>query len=85
MPAVLGMRISALGALALIVGPSAARPAAARRSLPAGVAQLLLLIHVVGGMHNDGLMIGLMLAWCRYCGAGVGGAFGSALLGLAVM
>ncbi|MFH8423124.1 polyprenol phosphomannose-dependent alpha 1,6 mannosyltransferase MptB [Streptomyces sp. NPDC018038] len=64
-PAVLGTRLLAVGALALIVW--AVRGLGGGRGGPDGAVWLaalnpLLLIHVVGGMHNDGLMIGLMLA-----------------------
>ncbi|MFE5947725.1 polyprenol phosphomannose-dependent alpha 1,6 mannosyltransferase MptB [Streptomyces sp. NPDC056480] len=64
-PAVLGMRLLAVGALALIVW--AVRGLGGGRGGPDGALWLaalnpLLLVHVVGGMHNDGLMIGLMLA-----------------------
>ncbi|MCX5228354.1 polyprenol phosphomannose-dependent alpha 1,6 mannosyltransferase MptB [Streptomyces sp. NBC_00233] len=64
-PAVLGMRLLAVGALALIVW--AVRGLGGGRGGPDGALWLaalnpLLLIHVIGGMHNDGLMIGLMLA-----------------------
>ncbi|MET7755982.1 polyprenol phosphomannose-dependent alpha 1,6 mannosyltransferase MptB [Streptomyces sp. NPDC005389] len=64
-PAVLGMRLLAVGALALIVW--AVRGLGGGRGGPDGALWLaalnpLLLIHVVGGTHNDGLMLGLMLA-----------------------
>ncbi|WP_411108196.1 polyprenol phosphomannose-dependent alpha 1,6 mannosyltransferase MptB [Streptomyces sp. c-19] len=63
-PAVLGMRLIALAALALIVW--AVRGLGGGQGGRAGAVWLaalnpLLLIHVVGGMHNDGLMIGLVL------------------------
>ncbi|MGW4160677.1 polyprenol phosphomannose-dependent alpha 1,6 mannosyltransferase MptB [Streptomyces sp. NPDC004788] len=83
LPAVLGFRLLALAALALIVW--------AVRGLGGGPGALwlaalnpLLLIHVVGGVHNDGLMIALVL-----CGVllAVRGRWvsGSAVLGLAMM
>ncbi|GGT83394.1 MULTISPECIES: polyprenol phosphomannose-dependent alpha 1,6 mannosyltransferase MptB [Streptomyces] len=60
-PAVFGMRLIALGALALIVW--AVRGLGGdSRALWLAALNPLLLIHVVGGMHNDGLMIGLMLS-----------------------
>ncbi|MFE5911862.1 polyprenol phosphomannose-dependent alpha 1,6 mannosyltransferase MptB [Streptomyces wedmorensis] len=126
-PAVLGMRLIALGALALIVwavrGLWAARGAAGddggsggREGGPAGreggsggrdggsagrdggsgvsggaggalwLAALnpLLLVHVVGGMHNDGLMIGLMLSGVLLAARGRWVA-GCVLIGLAMM
>ncbi|MFE1382688.1 polyprenol phosphomannose-dependent alpha 1,6 mannosyltransferase MptB [Streptomyces sp. NPDC058740] len=83
-PAVLGMRILALGALALIVwavrGLSGGRPGA----LWLAALNPLLLIHVVGGMHNDGLMIGLMLGGVLLA-VRERWVLGSVLLGLAVM
>ncbi|WP_314611848.1 polyprenol phosphomannose-dependent alpha 1,6 mannosyltransferase MptB [Streptomyces stackebrandtii] len=63
-PAVLGMRLIALGALALIVwAVRGLGGGAGGRDGAVWLAALnpLLLIHVVAGMHNDGLMIGLML------------------------
>lgn len=82
-PAVLGMRLIALAALALIVwavrglggGPGA---------LWLGALNPLLLIHVVGGMHNDGLMIGLMLSGVVLAVRGRW-VLGSVLVGLAMM
>ncbi|MET9432672.1 polyprenol phosphomannose-dependent alpha 1,6 mannosyltransferase MptB [Streptomyces sp. NPDC006551] len=82
-PAVLGMRLIALVALALIVwavrglggGPGA---------LWLGALNPLLLIHVVGGMHNDGLMIGLMLSGVVLAVRGRW-VLGSVLVGLAMM
>ncbi|MER8044861.1 polyprenol phosphomannose-dependent alpha 1,6 mannosyltransferase MptB [Streptomyces sp. NPDC094032] len=83
-PAVLGMRIVAVGALALIVwavrGLSDGRPGA----LWLAALNPLLLIHVVAGMHNDGLMIGLMLGGVLLAVRGRWVA-GSVLVGLAVM
>ncbi|MFD7089232.1 polyprenol phosphomannose-dependent alpha 1,6 mannosyltransferase MptB [Streptomyces sp. NPDC059896] len=87
-PAVLGMRLIAVGALLLIVW--ALRRLARERgtsesgALWLGALNPLLLTHVIGGMHNDGLMIGLMLAGVVFALRGrwiVGGA----LVGLAMM
>ncbi|MGW6565508.1 polyprenol phosphomannose-dependent alpha 1,6 mannosyltransferase MptB [Streptomyces sp. NPDC054975] len=82
-PAVVGMRLIALAALALVVW--------AVRGLGGGggavwLAALnpLLLIHVVGGTHNDGLMIGLMLSGVLLASRGRW-VLGSVLVGLAVM
>ncbi|MEU6933024.1 polyprenol phosphomannose-dependent alpha 1,6 mannosyltransferase MptB [Streptomyces sp. NPDC046374] len=83
-PAVLGMRLIAVGALALIFwavrGLSDARPSA----LWLAALNPLLLIHVVGGIHNDGLMIGLMLGGLLLAVRGRW-VTGSVLVGLAVM
>ncbi|MFE3514693.1 polyprenol phosphomannose-dependent alpha 1,6 mannosyltransferase MptB [Streptomyces sp. NPDC059166] len=87
-PAVLAMRLLALISLALIAWalPRLARahgrsPGAA---LWLGALNPLLLVHVAGGLHNDGLMAGLMLAGVLLAlrGRWVGG---SALIGLAMM
>ncbi|MFD8921342.1 polyprenol phosphomannose-dependent alpha 1,6 mannosyltransferase MptB [Streptomyces sp. NPDC059569] len=87
-PAVLGMRLIAVGALVLIVW--ALRRLARERgtsesgALWLGALNPLLLMHVIGGMHNDGLMIGLMLAGVVFALRDkwiVGGA----LVGLAMM
>ncbi|MEU2432922.1 polyprenol phosphomannose-dependent alpha 1,6 mannosyltransferase MptB [Streptomyces sp. NPDC007861] len=64
-PGVLGLRLLAVGALALIVW-SVRRLAAECGTSESGAVWLaalnpLTLMHVVGGAHNDGLMIGLML------------------------
>ncbi|MFF7179505.1 polyprenol phosphomannose-dependent alpha 1,6 mannosyltransferase MptB [Streptomyces sp. NPDC008121] len=82
-PAVLGMRLIALGALALIVW--------AVRGLGGGPGALwlaalnpLLLVHVIGGMHNDGLMIGLMLSGVLLATRGRW-VLGCVLVGLAMM
>ncbi|HEY9439441.1 MAG TPA: polyprenol phosphomannose-dependent alpha 1,6 mannosyltransferase MptB, partial [Streptomyces sp.] len=87
-PAVLAMRVIALGALVLIVWAlrRLARDHGVSESgaLWLGALNPLLLIHVVGGMHNDGLMIGLMLAGVLLAVRGRWVA-GSALTGLAVM
>ncbi|WP_137233139.1 polyprenol phosphomannose-dependent alpha 1,6 mannosyltransferase MptB [Streptomyces sp. BPSDS2] len=87
-PAVLAMRVVALLSLALIVW-SLRRLArehgrSESRALWLGALNPLLLIHVVGGMHNDGLMIGLMLAGFVLALRGKWIA-GSALIGLAMM
>lgn len=83
-PAVLGMRLLALGALALIVwavrGLSGGRPGA----LWLAALNPLLLVHLVGGMHNDGLMTGLMLGGMLLAVRGRW-VLGSVLVGLAVM
>ncbi|WP_406061693.1 polyprenol phosphomannose-dependent alpha 1,6 mannosyltransferase MptB [Streptomyces sp. NBC_01077] len=86
-PAVLGMRLLAVGALALIVW--AVRGLGGGRGGPDGALWLaalnpLLLIHVVGGMHNDGLMIGLMLAGVLLAVRGRW-VLGCVLVGLAMM
>ncbi|MFE6784524.1 polyprenol phosphomannose-dependent alpha 1,6 mannosyltransferase MptB [Streptomyces sp. NPDC057680] len=86
-PAVLGMRLLALGALALIVW--AVRGLGGGRGGPDGALWLaalnpLLLIHVVGGIHNDGLMIGLMLAGVLLAVRGRW-VLGCVLVGLAMM
>ncbi|MFH8625068.1 polyprenol phosphomannose-dependent alpha 1,6 mannosyltransferase MptB [Streptomyces vietnamensis] len=82
-PAVLGLRLVALGALALIVW--------AVRGFGGGGGALwlaalnpLLLVHVVGGMHNDGLMIGLMLGGVLLATRGRW-VLGSVLVGFAMM
>ncbi|MFD0151440.1 polyprenol phosphomannose-dependent alpha 1,6 mannosyltransferase MptB [Streptomyces sp. NPDC055721] len=86
-PAVIGMRLIALGALALIVW--------AVRGLGGGIGgrdgavwlaalNPLLLIHVVAGMHNDGLMIGLMLGGVLLAVRGRW-VLGCVLVGLAMM
>lgn len=92
-PAVLGMRLIALGALALIVwavrglaGRAGAGAGAGDRDGAVWLAALnpLLLIHVVGGMHNDGLMIGLMLSGVLLAVRGRW-VLGCVLVGLAMM
>ncbi|GAA2954203.1 polyprenol phosphomannose-dependent alpha 1,6 mannosyltransferase MptB [Streptomyces enissocaesilis] len=64
-PAVFGMRLVALAALALTAWATLhiarARGASETGALWLGALNPLTLIHVVGGMHNDGLMIALML------------------------
>ncbi|MET9721096.1 polyprenol phosphomannose-dependent alpha 1,6 mannosyltransferase MptB [Streptomyces zaomyceticus] len=86
-PAVLGMRLLAVAALALIVW--AVRGLGGGRGGPDGALWLaalnpLLLIHVIGGMHNDGLMIGLMLAGVLLAVRGRW-VLGCVLVGLAMM
>ncbi|MEU0298906.1 polyprenol phosphomannose-dependent alpha 1,6 mannosyltransferase MptB [Streptomyces sp. NPDC006175] len=87
-PAVLGMRLIALGSLVLIVW--ALRHLAREHGRDEGAAlwlgalNPLLLIHVAGGVHNDGLMTGLMLAGVLLALRGRWIA-GSALVGLAMM
>lgn len=87
-PAVLGLRLVAVAALALIVW--ALRRLARRLgtdeggALWLGALNPLLLTHVVGGIHNDGLMIGLLLAGMVLAGRGRWIA-GAALVGLAMM
>ncbi|MFI8001827.1 polyprenol phosphomannose-dependent alpha 1,6 mannosyltransferase MptB [Streptomyces sp. NPDC086010] len=87
-PAVLGMRLIALASLVLIVW--ALRDLAREHgrdesaALWLGALNPLLLIHVVGGIHNDGLMTGLMLAGALLALRGRW-ISGSALIGLAVM
>ncbi|MEV7564836.1 polyprenol phosphomannose-dependent alpha 1,6 mannosyltransferase MptB [Streptomyces tanashiensis] len=86
-PAVLGMRLIALGALALIVW--AVRGLGGGRGGAGGALWLaalnpLLLVHVVGGTHNDGLMIGLMLGGVLLATRGRW-VLGSVLVGFAMM
>ncbi|MGR8008593.1 polyprenol phosphomannose-dependent alpha 1,6 mannosyltransferase MptB [Streptomyces hypolithicus] len=87
-PAVLGMRVIALAALALTAWATlriaGACGASRTGALWLGVLNPLTLIHVVGGTHNDGLMIALMLsgAVCALRGRWVAG---SALITLAAM
>ncbi|GAA4903120.1 polyprenol phosphomannose-dependent alpha 1,6 mannosyltransferase MptB [Streptomyces coeruleoprunus] len=86
-PAVLGMRLVAVAALALVVwsllrlAPHRARTGA----LWLGALNPLLLIHVVGGMHNDGLMVGLLLAGTALALRRGRWIAGSALVALAMM
>ncbi|MGW8761725.1 polyprenol phosphomannose-dependent alpha 1,6 mannosyltransferase MptB [Streptomyces sp. NPDC055815] len=86
-PSVLGLRLVALGALALIVwavrglgGGGGGRDGA----LWLAALNPLLLVHVVGGMHNDGLMIGLMFGGVLLATRGRW-VLGSVLVGLAMM
>jgi len=87
-PAVLGMRVIALGGLVLIVWAlrNLAREHGRSESaaLWLGALNPLLLIHVVGGVHNDGLMTGLMLAGVLLALRGRW-ITGSVLIGLAMM
>ncbi|WP_328942824.1 polyprenol phosphomannose-dependent alpha 1,6 mannosyltransferase MptB [Streptomyces sp. NBC_00250] len=86
-PAVLGMRLIALGALALIVWAVrglGGGPGGSDGALWLAALNPLLLIHVVGGMHNDGLMIGLMLAGVLLAVRGRW-VLGCVLVGLAMM
>ncbi|MER6994342.1 polyprenol phosphomannose-dependent alpha 1,6 mannosyltransferase MptB [Streptomyces sp. NPDC000410] len=87
-PAVAGMRLLAVGALALIVWAvrrlAVECGASESRALWLAALNPLLLMHVVGGMHNDGLMIGLMLTGvvCALSGRWL---LGSAVVALAIM
>ncbi|MER7945972.1 polyprenol phosphomannose-dependent alpha 1,6 mannosyltransferase MptB [Streptomyces sp. NPDC096079] len=86
-PAVLGLRLIALGALALIVWAVrglGGGPGGRDGALWLAALNPLLLIHVVGGMHNDGLMIGLVLAGVLLATRGRW-VLGCVLVGLAVM
>ncbi|MEU2241613.1 polyprenol phosphomannose-dependent alpha 1,6 mannosyltransferase MptB [Streptomyces sp. NPDC018338] len=86
-PAVLGMRLIALGALALIVwAVRGLGGGAGGRDGAVWLAALnpLLLIHAVAGMHNDGLMIGLMLGGVLLAVRGRW-VLGCVLVGLAMM
>ncbi|MFE9134061.1 polyprenol phosphomannose-dependent alpha 1,6 mannosyltransferase MptB [Streptomyces sp. NPDC007355] len=86
-PAVLGMRLIALAALALIVWAVrglGGGPGGRAGALWLAALNPLLLIHVVGGMHNDGLMIGLLLGGVLLATRGRW-VLGSVLVGLAVM
>ncbi|MEU5218830.1 polyprenol phosphomannose-dependent alpha 1,6 mannosyltransferase MptB [Streptomyces sp. NPDC020807] len=86
-PSVLLMRLIALGALALVVW--AVRGIGGGSGGPAGAVWLaalnpLFLVHVVGGLHNDGLMIGLMLGGVLLAVRGRW-VLGCVLVGLATM
>lgn len=87
-PAVLALRLVAVAALLLIVWAvrRLAREYGADEGGALWLAALnpLLLVHVVGGAHNDGLMAGLALAGavCALRGRWV---FGAVLIGLAMM
>ncbi|MFD3654519.1 polyprenol phosphomannose-dependent alpha 1,6 mannosyltransferase MptB [Streptomyces sp. NPDC058620] len=87
-PAVLGMRLIAVAALLLIVWALRRLAREHGRSESAalwlGALNPLLLMHVIGGMHNDGLMIGLMLAGVVLAMRGRW-ITGSVLVGLAMM
>ncbi|WP_175408513.1 polyprenol phosphomannose-dependent alpha 1,6 mannosyltransferase MptB [Streptomyces sp. TRM64462] len=86
-PAVLGMRLIAVAALGLAVwallrlAPRGARTGA----LWLGALNPLMLVHVVGGVHNDGLMVALLLAGAALALRGRRWIAGSALVGLAMM
>ncbi|GGY81891.1 polyprenol phosphomannose-dependent alpha 1,6 mannosyltransferase MptB [Streptomyces omiyaensis] len=82
-PAVLLLRLVAVGALALTVW--AVRGfGRGDGALWLAVLNPLFLVHVVGGAHNDGLMIGLMLGGVLLAVRGRW-VLGSALVGCAVM
>ncbi|MFD7748921.1 polyprenol phosphomannose-dependent alpha 1,6 mannosyltransferase MptB [Streptomyces sp. NPDC059698] len=87
-PAVLALRLVALLSLALIVWAlrrlAREHGRSESRALWLGALNPLLLMHVVGGVHNDGLMIGLMLAGVVLALRGRW-ITGSALVGLAMM
>ncbi|WP_149183893.1 polyprenol phosphomannose-dependent alpha 1,6 mannosyltransferase MptB [Streptomyces sp. TRM49041] len=86
-PAVLGMRLVAVAALALVFW-SLLRLAPRRATAGAlwlGALNPLLLVHVAGGLHNDGLMVGLLLAGTALAVRGGRWVAGSALVALAMM
>ncbi|MGW4702161.1 polyprenol phosphomannose-dependent alpha 1,6 mannosyltransferase MptB [Streptomyces sp. NPDC004285] len=86
-PAVLGLRLIAVGALALTVWAVrglGGGPGGRDGALWLAALNPLLLIHVVGGMHNDGLMIGLMVGGVLLATRGRW-VLGSVLVGLAMM
>ncbi|MEF9885065.1 polyprenol phosphomannose-dependent alpha 1,6 mannosyltransferase MptB [Streptomyces sp. P9-A4] len=86
-PAVLGMRLLAVGALALIVWAVrglGGGPGGRDGALWLAALNPLLLVHVVGGTHNDGLMAGLMLAGVLLAVRGRW-VLGCVLVGLAMM
>ncbi|MFC8492140.1 polyprenol phosphomannose-dependent alpha 1,6 mannosyltransferase MptB [Streptomyces sp. NPDC057235] len=86
-PAVLGMRLIALGALALAVWAVrglGGGPGGRAGALWLAVLNPLFLIHVVGGTHNDGLMTALVLGGVLLATRGRW-VLGSVLVGLAVM
>jgi alpha-1,6-mannosyltransferase len=64
LPAVLALRLLSVAALALLFWAvlRLAPRASTAGALWLGVLNPLLLLHVVGGLHNDGLMVGLLLA-----------------------
>ncbi|MFF4171244.1 polyprenol phosphomannose-dependent alpha 1,6 mannosyltransferase MptB [Streptomyces sp. NPDC001744] len=85
-PAVLGMRLVSLGALALVawaVRGLGGGPGGRAGALWLAVLNPLFLIHVVGGTHNDGLMTGLVLAGVLLATRGRW-ILGCALVGLAL-
>ncbi|MFI8255370.1 polyprenol phosphomannose-dependent alpha 1,6 mannosyltransferase MptB [Streptomyces filamentosus] len=87
-PAVLLLRLLAVAAVALIAwavrGFGEDRGDGSGGALWLAVLNPLLLVHVVGGVHNDGLMAGLMLAGVLLAVRGRW-AWGSVLVGCAVM
>ena len=60
LPALLGMRL--LAVLGLLLAGWALHRLGGDRALWLGVANPLVLLHLVAGAHNEGLMLGLMLA-----------------------
>lgn len=60
LPALVGMRL--LAVLGLVLAGSALRRLGGDRALWLGVANPLVLLHLVAGAHNEALMLGLMLA-----------------------
>lgn len=60
LPALAGMRL--LAVLGLLLAGWALRRLGGDRALWLGVANPLVLLHLVGGAHNEALMLGLMLA-----------------------
>ncbi|MEU2655514.1 polyprenol phosphomannose-dependent alpha 1,6 mannosyltransferase MptB [Streptomyces sp. NPDC007325] len=82
-PAVLLFRLVAVGALALVVW-SVRGFGRGDGALWLAALNPLFLVHVVGGAHNDGLMIGLMLAGVLLAVRGRW-VLGSVLVGCAVM
>lgn len=60
LPALLGMRL--LAVLGLVLAGWALHRLGGDRALWLGVANPLVLLHLVGGAHNEALMLGLMLA-----------------------
>ncbi|MFF8830377.1 polyprenol phosphomannose-dependent alpha 1,6 mannosyltransferase MptB [Streptomyces sp. NPDC015131] len=87
-PAVLGMRLIAVVALALIVWAlrrlGRSSPGGEGGALWLGALNPLLLLHVVGGAHNDGLMAALVLTGVVLARDGRW-VVGSAVVGLAAM
>jgi alpha-1,6-mannosyltransferase len=73
-PALVGMRL--LAVLGLVLVAWALPRIAARHGVPAGralwlgLANPLVLVHLVGGAHNEALMIGLMVAGVAVAGPG---------------
>ena len=60
LPALLGMRL--LAVLGLLLAAWALHRLGGERALWLGVANPLVLLHLVGGAHNEALMIGLLMA-----------------------